>query len=419
MGPDPNHTLSRNNDICPDDGISLDDKPVGFEEIHDNSIDPNSRERVHMSAGDPNRIEIREGAPEDTRWTEGEPRCGYYIPGTPKKFFHAQHNLKLSPKELEHIRNYAETGTLPHPLKWEEEMREHFFWLSPKQRDQRWELMQNGPEVQKIMDAYGLDVYGQKRSSHIDQAEQFTVVGTPEGDLTPVEPRAFGIDKDQLDDHLLDEGMSFFDVMTKVVNDTLTKVVTKLNAWVCKQFVDITVEFQGRRVHFKVRLETRVKMIMQAVWNSYMITHAVEEDELPSIDDDALVFWKEGDNYPLWKFNSLLASGFPLHTVTNIQAQLLGDAKPRLMEQMVHIVVDDDDVVGDDDFAHSGPWFTLSVKRGQPLKELMDKWASITKPTVKVTWHWEGQNILPSQSCWDFGIHVQPDARFYVMGWSE
>ena len=384
------------------------DIPVGLDSIHDGSIDPNSRERVNMSAGDPNRIEIREGAPDDTRcpWTEGEKFREYYNPSTPQhgsKFFGNQDQLNICDYEWNCINKFVETDTLPDPRVWIRRMKEEFFELSDKQLDQRWELMQNGPELKKVMDAYKDD----------DQTEQFTVVGSPAEDRTPVEPMAFGLDKVQLDDHLLNDGMSFGDVTRNVVNDTLTKAVTKLNAWVCKQLVDITIEFKGRRIHFKVRLETRLKMIMQAVLNSFMITHAVDEDELPSIDDDALVFWKEGDKYPLWKYDSLLASGFPLHTVTEIKAELLGDAKPRLMEQMVDILVDDDDL------AHSGPWFTLSVKRGQPLKELMDEWARITKPTVKVTWHWEGQRILPSKSCWDLGIHVQPDARFYVMGWSE
>ena len=108
------------------------------------------------------------------------------------------------------------------------------------------------------------------------------------------------------DDHLLNDGMSFGDVTRNVVNDIVTQANTKLNALVREQLVDITVQFNGRRIYFKVRLATRLKMIMQAVWNSYMITHAVDEDELPSIDDDALVFWKEGDKYPLWKFDSLL-----------------------------------------------------------------------------------------------------------------
>jgi hypothetical protein len=369
--------------------------------IHDNSIDPNSRERVHMSAGDPNRIEIREGAPDDTRcpWTEGEKFREYYNPSTPQhgsKFFGKQPQLKLSDYEWKCITEFVETDTLPDPRVWTRRMKEEFFELSDKQLDQRWELMQNGPELKKVMDAYKDD----------DQTEQFTVAGSPAEDRTPVEPMAFGLDKDQTDWDLYDENMSFGDVMRKVVNDTLTKTVTKLNAWIRKQLVDITVEFKGRRIHFKVRLETRLKMIMQVVLNSY-------EDDLPSIDDDALVFWREGDKYPLWKFDSLLALGFQLHTDYEIKAQLLGDAKPRLMEQMVDILVDYDDP------ADSGQGFTFSIRRGQPLQELMDEWARITKHTGNITWHWDGQRVLPSNSCWDLGIHVQPDARFYVLDWSE
>ena len=152
MGPDPNHTLSRNNDICPDDGISLDDTPVGFEEIHDNSIDPNSRERVHMSAGDPNRIEIREGAPDDTRcpWTEGEKFREYYNPSTPQhgsKFFGKQPQLKLSDYEWKCITEFVETDTLPDPRVWIRRMKEEFFELSDKQLDQRWECIHVQPDA--------------------------------------------------------------------------------------------------------------------------------------------------------------------------------------------------------------------------------------------------------------------------------
>ena len=68
--------------------------------------------------------------------------------------------------------------------------------------------------------------------------------------------------------HIFKDTRSMLDAISSIdihALDTLTKAVTKLNAWVCKQFVDITVQFNGRRIYFKVRLATRLKMIMQAV----------------------------------------------------------------------------------------------------------------------------------------------------------
>ena len=47
------------------------------------------------------------------------------------------------------------------------------------------------------------------------------------------------------------------------------------------------------------------------------------------------------------------------------------------------------------------------------------KYGNLYDHTGNITWHWEGQRVLPSNSCWDLGIHVQPDARFYVFDWSE
>ena len=117
---------------------------------------------------------------------------------------------------------YSESNgeTLPHPLVFEEFMREHFFSLTPQELENRWWLIQNGPEFWEVLEAY-------KKG---DEGNMFTATATPEAG-TPVEAIAFGLDKDQTDWDLYDECQSFGETMRKVTNDTLTKVEVKLNAW--------------------------------------------------------------------------------------------------------------------------------------------------------------------------------------------
>ena len=76
-------------------------------------------------------------------------------------------------------------------------------------------------------------------------------------------------------------------------------------------------------MNFKVRLEAPFRKIMQSFADSVSMTHAV--------DDDELVFWRDGDEYPLWKHDTLLTLDFPLYTVTKIKAMSLAEAKPMLL----------------------------------------------------------------------------------------
>ena len=56
---------------------------------------------------------------------------------------------------MEHILHYVETDELLDPLKWEREIKEEFFGrVKKRQLEDRWLLMQDGPRLQKVLEAY-------------------------------------------------------------------------------------------------------------------------------------------------------------------------------------------------------------------------------------------------------------------------